>query len=223
MRRKYSDEELLSYIGKQFGRLVVTSVSRGDDRRMRASCICTCGGVTTPTLSSLVNENVRSCGCLWLDSVITSNSSHGHSKGFRRSRTMTAYHNMHTRCYNRTSSKFKDYGARGITVDDRWSTFEVFLEDMGECPEGMTIDRVDVNLGYNKDNCRWVTNKEQARNKRNTVYLTIRGVTKPLITWCEERGMPYRTVRSRVSAGWSDEKALDTPVKQYGDKNASHK
>ena len=74
---------------------------------------------------------------------------------------------MHNRCRNPDFNDWEHYGGRGITVCERWKDFSNFLQDMGERPEGTSIDRIDVNLGYTLGNCRWATPKEQAANKRN--------------------------------------------------------
>ena len=76
---------------------------------------------------------------------------------------------MRYRCLNPNSKHYIDYGGRGIAICERWMTFENFYEDMGDPPTGMTLDRIDVNGNYEPDNCRWATDKQQVRNRRNTL------------------------------------------------------
>jgi len=93
------------------------------------------------------------------------NYNHGHNCKGKRSRTYNTWATMKARCACKSSSRYKDYGGRGISVCDRWQTFALFLEDMGERPDGMTLDRIDVNGDYEPSNCKWSTCAIQARNK----------------------------------------------------------
>lgn len=114
---------------------------------------------------------VLSCGCYQREcarSVGISNKTHGKTN----TPTITVYRNMLVRCFNPTCKEYPYYGGRGVTVCDRWNpkmggSFENFFEDMGDKPEDLSLDRIDVNTGYSKDNCRWATKKEQAINKRD--------------------------------------------------------
>jgi hypothetical protein len=108
---------------------------------------------------------------------------------------------MLRRCETPTNADFRNYGARGIKVCDRWHSFPLFLHDVGEAPEGMTLERIDNNGDYKPENCRWATRKEQARNLRKNMVVEFRGVTKPLIVWCEDLGLRYEAVRQRYSVG----------------------
>jgi hypothetical protein len=116
---------------------------------------------------------------------------------------------MRSRCNNPKCPGYINYGARGITVCDRWNhSFEAFLEDMGEPPKGYTLDRIDVNKGYSKENCRWADSKQQANNRRSNVLLTIDGVTHTATEWAEINGLNPKTVRERLRRGWTPEEAL---------------
>lgn len=134
--------------------------------------------------------------------------------GMSRTSTYGIWAGMIARCHrNDGSEHYARYGARGIAVCDRWRySFENFYADMGERPDGMSIERKDNAKGYEPLNCVWATAKEQQRNRRGVLSLTVGGVTKTLPEWCEETGMHPQTVRDRVKAGWTHESALNTPV-----------
>lgn len=122
---------------------------------------------------------------------------------------------MKTRCYNINSTQFSYYGGRGIKVCDRWlESFENFYEDMGDKPsKNHSIDRIDSEKDYSPENCRWVDNKTQIRNRRNTKMINYKGIVKPLSQFCEELTLPYNIIYTRIYKGWSVEKAFTTPIK----------
>lgn len=121
---------------------------------------------------------------------------------------------MRDRCGNPNAPRYKDYGGRGITVCERWATFENFIADMGQRPEGMSIDRIDNDGNYEPSNCRWATLIEQARNKRNNRHLTLNGRTQCVAEWAEELGIKKSTIYGRLGKGWSAERVL-SKAKQY--------
>lgn len=119
---------------------------------------------------------------------------------------------MVQRCCNPNHQAFDRYGGAGITVCERWRTYKNFLADMGERPEGKTLDRIDGKGNYEPGNCRWATWEEQHANK--DWALKIDG--EMLIRLCEERGLPYQTIWTRIKRyGWSVEDALNRPLRQY--------
>lgn len=119
---------------------------------------------------------------------------------------------MMQRCYNSANKNYKDYGGRGILVCARWREFPNFYVDMGSRPSSKhSIDRIDVEGNYEPSNCRWASATVQVRNRRDTKYLTVGGVKKPLAEWAEDRGMKASTLRQRVYVyGWSEERAVLT-------------
>ena len=125
------------------------------------------------------------------------------------------YRAMLNRCHLPTDHKYATYGARGIRVCEQWrNSFEQFIADMGEPPEGMTLDRIDTDGDYTPENCRWATHKEQMANKRNNVRHSYEGRNLMLCEWAEVVGMNLHTLTSRVyNYGWPIEKALTTPVR----------
>ena len=129
----------------------------------------------------------------------------------KRHRLYGTWSTMRSRCNNPNFPKYENYGARGITVDPRWDDFRQFVEDMGERPEGHTLDRIDNDGNYTPDNCRWATHKEQAANRRlreDAIMLTKGSATKSIAEWADDLGMNLGTLYGRHRKGWSDEKIL---------------
>jgi hypothetical protein len=120
---------------------------------------------------------------------------------------------MRKRCTNPKSKSFQDYGARGITVCERWSDYSNFLDDMGERPPYMTIERKDNDKGYSPDNCIWATRAVQNRNKRNSHFITHEGKTQTLLEWSREVGIHHVTILRRISKGMTPSEALTIPAK----------
>lgn len=119
---------------------------------------------------------------------------------------------MRTRCLNKENPAYSRYGGRGISVHPRWiNSFENFISDMGERPDGMSLDRIDNNGDYSPDNCRWATPAQQARNTKKTVKLTINNETKSVSEWAIEFGASRKVVTYRLRKGWSPLTALLIP------------
>ncbi len=121
--------------------------------------------------------------------------------------------------YNKGVVHYKYYGERGISYDPRWEKFENFYADMGDRPAGMTIDRIDNNKGYSKENCRWATLKEQANNTSRNHKIKFQGKTQTLTQWAEEVGINRRTIGARLKLGWSVERTLTSPVRRKASVN----
>jgi hypothetical protein len=140
---------------------------------------------------------------------------HGHSKsnGGRPTPTYESWVAMHTRCTNPKHPKFRLYGGRGITVCERWASFEAFLADMGERPKGTTLDRIDNDRGYERGNCRWATDSEQNSHRSNNHLVKFTGVTCTLAEWARRTGLLKSTIRMRLASGWDVERALTTPAR----------
>lgn len=133
---------------------------------------------------------------------------HGASSGGKLSPTYISWRGMFPRCYNPKASQYVYYGAKGIKVADRWRDYANFLSDMGERPEGMTLDRIDVNGDYAPGNCRWADGKTQSRNRRDRKYYTHNGQTLLLSDWATTLGVPLHTLQTRLRAGWPFEKVF---------------
>lgn len=133
-------------------------------------CLCDCGDVYEIRGTKISNGYTKSCGCSSNELGAMSRTKHGGATRKGKSRTYLSWQNMIQRCTNPDSTGYIYYGGRGITVCDRWlNSFENFLEDMGDRPDNKTIDRVDVNSDYSKENCKWSDIYEQGANKRTSL------------------------------------------------------
>lgn len=130
--------------------------------------------------------------------------------GMTGTRTHKVWTSLRERCNNPAHKHYADYGGRGIKVCARWDDFRNFLADMGEAPEGMTLDRERNHEGYEPGNCRWVTQKVQCRNRRSNRMIEFNGETKPLAKWADDLGIERKTLTMRLNA-WTVERAFSTP------------
>ena len=130
-----------------------------------------------------------------------------------RTKVYRAWGNAKQRCVNPKDSQYKNYGARGITMDPKYDRFEAFYKDVGDPPtQEHTLERIDNNKNYEPGNLRWATRSEQARNKINSRYLELNGVIKGLPDWCDEYKIARSVVRNRLRLGWNIQEALCTPL-----------
>lgn len=136
------------------------------------------------------------------------NAAHGHCSKGTKSKTYVCWAAMVARCHNPKASGYEDYGGRGIYVCGRWRKFEEFLRDMGNVPDGKTLERKDTNGNYEPSNCRWATVFEQKRNTRRNKFLTHDGVTLCLADWAKKIGIGKSTMTERVRMGLPIEKIL---------------
>jgi hypothetical protein len=199
---------------KTFGRLTVISRNKSIEQRKNRNvlwlCRCECETEITTRSQYLRNGITKSCGCLQKELTRKHKTRHGHAgKGKNgMSSTYLSWQSMKARCTNKSRSDYKNYGGRGIRICKRWMTFENFLTDMGDCPKGLTLDRIKNNQGYYPGNCKWSTQKEQARNKRSNRLITFNGETRCIAEWSQITGINKSTIQHRLKNHWSDEKAL---------------
>lgn len=145
--------------GKRFGRLfVIKKAGKNKSKSILWECLCDCGNTKIVIGSNLRSGDTKSCGCLFKESLTT--------HGMIGTPVYKTWEMMIQRCYNANYDSYKFYGGRGIIVCDKWLKFGRFFEDMGERPDGLSIDRVDNEKGYFKDNCIWATQTQQIRNRR---------------------------------------------------------
>lgn len=199
--------------GKKFGRLTALEpVGKNQKRSVLWRCICECGNESVVASDALSCGRIQSCGCLRLENL--RKESGGHARhGMHDTRLYSSWRAMLNRCQNKCDEeKFRAYGGRGISVCPEWREFEQFKEWAlaNGYSDQLSLDRLDVNGNYCPENCRWATPKQQARNRRDNV--TYQG--KCLAEWAEEVGIGYQTLRKRIDAGWTWERALSTPVRR---------
>ncbi len=194
---------------KQYTRITVLSQYRepGVKDKM-ARCICHCGKHFSASYSKIKLGQTRSCGCQGRAATIRRLTTHG----LRNTREYKAWCAMRERCNNQKAERYADYGGRGIQVCDRWAnSAENFLADMGPCPDGLTLERNDVDGNYEPGNCRWATVTEQARNRRDSINVEYQGQTMNLADVADVSGVPYKRLLYRVKRGM----AADDAVRLY--------
>lgn len=137
----------------------------------------------------------------------------GYKHGFTGTKIHVVWSHMIQRCTNPACHEYHNYGGRGIKVCSRWTVSTNFLKDMyPSYKEGLSLDRIDNDGDYSPENCRWVTSKEQNRNKRNNRVLSYKGETLCLVDWAHKLGMPANTLVYRLRRKWPVERLLTTPV-----------
>lgn len=180
--------------GKTYGYLtVIERVENHKDHRAYWKCMCKCGGTTIVPTYRLNDGSTKSCGCKKYES-------HNKKHGMRHTRIYETWCGMIKRCYNKNSKSFKNYGGRGIKVCEEWkndfSAFNTWAVSSGYS-DNLTIERINVNDDYKPENCIWITQVQQQRNKTNSVFLEHNGQRKHLLQWCEELGMNKGAAKSR--------------------------
>lgn len=194
--------------GRQFGRWRVVSLGDVNGRgEIYWNCACECGTERSVKAGVLRSGKSTSCGCFHKQAVTT--------HGYTGTTTFKSWESMRQRCSNPNARGFERYGGRGIKVCERWqNSFEAFLEDMGDRPDGHTLDRIDYNGDYTPENCRWASGKEQQRNRAANATLTYDGKTMCLADWADTVGVPAKIIAWRVKRGWEISRALSEPAMQ---------
>lgn len=199
-------------IGVRFGRLVVLSVERHDKSRGAyfMLCACDCGGKTVVREDCLKSGNTKSCGCLAFDSPKKAGT-----HGMHKSRTYRIWAGMRDRCTNVHSKKAHLYALKGVKLYGPWNDFVNFLNDMGEAPDGYSIERIDGGGNYEPKNCRWATPKEQGNNTTKNKRLTYADKTMTISQWADELNIKPNTLVYRIRRGWSTSRAINTPIQNH--------
>jgi hypothetical protein len=174
-------------------------------KKQYGSYVCSCGKAHIAIRVEVEGGRTQSCGCLRASLIGNSKTKHGGCG----TAEYAAWKRMRTRCFDPNSARYANYGGRGITVCEEWHDFAVFLSDMGSRPSDKhSLDRINVDGPYCKENCRWATPEQQANNKQDTVHITFEGLTLSCAQWDRFRGWTRGTVWFRIDSGWSAEDAV---------------
>jgi len=204
--------------GQRFDRLVV--LERVPDALTTTwLCRCDCGREKPVTTGNLRRGLTRSCGCL---SAEMAKARGGHGKW--RDPLYRIWAAMIRRCTKPNTINWDRYGGRGIRVCDQWHDYATFAADMGQRPSKRhSLERIDNDKGYEPGNVRWATTREQARNMRSNRMVTYQGETLTIADWSERMGIPYMTLRWRLTAGgWPVKQAMTTQTLPYGRTRKNH-
>lgn len=200
----------MDIVGLRFGKLTVLDYAYSKNCRTYWKCKCDCGNEKIALGKNLMNKNILSCGCM----------KGKHTKhNLSETPLYNVWEKIKIRCYNKNSTVYKNYGGRGIIVCDDWrNNFQAFYDwaiangyKEEKLPSGRNkyqIDRIDVNGNYEPLNCRWVTPKEQQRNRRNNKIIDYKGEKKTFAEICEENNLDYNFVANRLRRGKSILEAL---------------
>lgn len=209
--------------GKIFGALTVIDVSHQKNRRTYWMCQCSCGNTKAFGRDKLTTGVAVSCGCLSNHSgrFKTKHGASNSAKGGRPTVEYSTWLGIKDRCNNPKNSKYARYGGRGIKMCDKWSeSFQSFLDDVGKRPKNKSsIDRIDVNRGYEPGNVRWATQLEQMKNTSKNRIVYIGGVGKPVAEWCHINNLDPEVAYGRLArCRMSEEDAVTLPKRKISKK-----
>lgn len=205
--------KIIHPVGTMFGmwRVVGEAPQRGVNTYSRVECTCGSGVQREVLNGSLRAGKSTSCGCVATARTREACVTHGLS----RTPIHRVWVNMLQRCENPGDPTYNLYGGKGITVSDDWKKLENFFRDMGHPPfKRASIERIDNLKGYSRENCRWATDAEQARNRSSNVWLTYRGIRLLQTDWAHITGLSAETFIKRRALGWSHEQILTTPTRK---------
>ena len=209
---------------RKYGRLSVIGRFDVRDKTTRWECLCECGNVRIVRSYALQSGHSQSCGCLSREINQRKMLKHGQTKSKYTEATSeySTWRGIIQRCTNPKNNHYDRYGGRGITICDKWRhDFSAFFADMGEKPQGTTIDRIDNNKGYEPGNCRWADKKTQQNNLSNNIVITYGGLTMTLPMWADKTGIANSCLAARIRRGWSIDRALsEKPQKRTKQREA---
>jgi hypothetical protein len=197
--------------GQRFGRLCATGKTITKNQRIFWECVCDCGNVKFYESYSLRHGYSRSCGCWCKEEMARIKHKHGAAG----TRLYGVWFKMLERCRNPKNKRFHRYGGRGISVCNRWQSFQNWIDDMGyPASDTLEIDRINNDGNYEPGNCRWATKKQNCRNSSSARKITYLGKTQCITEWAEDAGINEKTLMTRLERGWPFVKAIETPVKK---------
>lgn len=196
--------------GRRFGRyLVVGYAGKPNGRLHRWFCKCDCGTERSVVRGSLINGDSQSCGCAKPEVSRIAATRHGHSGHGKETGTYRSWKSAIYRCHDPKSISYPRYGAVGIFVCDAWRySFETFLADMGERPEGTSIERIKSDRNYEPGNCCWATAQEQARNQKSNRFVMVDGIEMHVTDALASTGVSKTTFYRRLKQGMTEQEAL---------------
>ena len=202
----------------KFGRLYVIGiagkvVNDSGYSRFIWTCVCSCGNFTHADGRGLRNGKTLSCGCFQAERAAFYHFKHGEASRHRTTIEYKRWSAMKTRCLYPSQPAYKHYGGRGIKICTRWlESFDNFLQDMGRCPDGFTLERKDTNGNYEPRNCVWADQDTQSNNRRNNRILSMNGQSKTVCQWAKFIGVRPQLICDRINKlGWDTERALTEP------------
>lgn len=204
-----------NHVGEVWNRLTIIEQQRTKNGIMcKCRCSCKDHNIINVLYSRLTSGNTKSCGCLTKERCT--------KHGMYGTRFYNIWQGMKQRCRDSNVREYKYYGGRGITYQDSWEEFENFKEEMYESYQkhfeehdgDTTLDRINTDGNYCKENCRWITNLEQQGNKRNTIFGIVNGKEVRLKDYCEEHHLNYQQIKWRINKGLDLDKALNTPIRK---------
>lgn len=192
-----------SHNGEKYGKLLIIG-SENINKKIMQKCICECGNEKYVHYSKLKSGHTKSCGCLKNKYTI------------KNKRIFNCWWNMKQRCDSKDRNDSKYYHDKGITYCDEWNNYESFQDwaiNNGYA-DNLTLDRLDSNLSYCPENCRWITIEEQQRNRSFCLYFSHNGETKTLSEWAREFGINRTTLHDRIyKFGYSFDEAIARPLR----------
>jgi len=188
----------VDHTGERHGKLVVLRYVGRHKSQSKWLMECDCGNLSSPNINSVLTGACKSCGC-WKRAFNKERIVHG-AIGSREYKAWVA---MRSRCNNPKNKFYNRYGGRGINVSKDWDSFTQFLADMGKAPPSTTLDRINNEIEYCKDNCRWATSSQQARNKSNSIATRFKEFAgESYETLGKRLGIAPSTLAARIRRGW---------------------
>jgi hypothetical protein len=201
--------------GMKFGRVIPIKRCDYNDKNGNPfwECKCDCGTIFVVRSQCLKSGHTKSCGCLLNETTIKTHTKHNMS----RTRPYTIWTNMLSRCsYEKYEKNLKNYIKRGITVCNEWKTFDGFWKDMSEgYADNLSIDRINNDKGYDKNNCRWATSEQQNNNSRINRFLSYEGTTLSVRQWAKKLNIQNQVILSRIKSGRPIEEILSPNPLKY--------